>query len=530
MSLKKKIFNCLPDLSDVEIINAHREVIESIIKLNELIPKEYVDYNLTNIIMPKAYGYHTGFDTFYKRYMRIFKSLKKVVFKKSIAERISYKIIKKNSLSYLDNYKNNKDEMKVDYNSHGSLKEYNNKNCHNLLFANAQSYLRVLVMYINKSQCDNLLIIPKYLKNVDIIKKLSANSLFYYEDFITNEIMLQYEESKKIFSELFKYNNAKIQEYFTLSSRSFYPIINLGLENIFKYLLPQAVLFYLINQKIINEIKPNNIIGVRVRKIFDRAFYECSKNHGIDRYVMLHSNIGTDVDFIHTMGNFDDITGVFTWGEQQKEIIENDIFSNVKSVHVTGSPLFEKNEYNLENNKDKKSIKTILYAATNNDYYEISEIIKVVNKYKNKLKLIIKVHPSEESDPYKNFIDQKNIFLVTGDKVLEDLLPDSVLLITTISESALQGMLYKIPTMILLINKKWKDLLVSLYGFDKNEDKTMVVHNKKEINARINNLIFNKKDSALHLKKQKEILSKRIFFPEKTSSVYEIDKILIKRK
>ena len=82
------------------------------------------------------------------------------------------------------------------------------------------------------------------------------------------------------------------------------------------------MLFYLTNQKIINEIKPNNIIGARVRKIFDRAFYQCAKNQNINRYVMLHSNIGSDVDFIHTMGNFIIVQIVEIVGQCQQVLVD----------------------------------------------------------------------------------------------------------------------------------------------------------------------------------------------------------------
>ena len=54
MSIKNKIFNYLPELSDSEYIDAHKDVIKSINNLNELIPSEYRDYNLIDIIMQKG--------------------------------------------------------------------------------------------------------------------------------------------------------------------------------------------------------------------------------------------------------------------------------------------------------------------------------------------------------------------------------------------------------------------------------------------------------------------------------------------
>ena len=522
MTIKNKIFSYLPELSDNEVIDAHKDVVNSINNLNELIPSVYRDYNLIDIIMPKAYGYHTGFDTLYKKYCRIIKFLNKIFFNKMLAAKISYQMVK---ISYPVMYKENKDEMLVQYSNNNELTGIDKNNDYNIFFANAQSYLRVIVMYINKSSNNNLLIVPKYLSDVEILNKIDKNKLFFYEDFMNKEITLAYENAKILFKEIFINNQNKLKDYFTLSLNSFSPIIKVGLKNIFDYLLPQAVLFYLTNQEIFKNIQVKNVIGARVRKIYDRAFYECAKNNSVNRYVLLHSNIGIDVDFIHRMGNFHDLTGVFTWGEQQKQIIENDIFSKVKVFHITGSPLFE-NEYSKKK-ISKNGKKIILYAATNNDFFEISELAKIVHNYKKKLKLVIKVHPGESSTPYEKFINNGNISLVTGDKVLEDILPNSDLLITTISESAMQGMLFKVPTMMLIINKKWEHLLESLYSFNKDEKNLMVIYQLNEIEKKINNILNDKIYCSNYLEQQDKILAKRILIHnEKHGSVRAIDKIL----
>ena len=521
MTIKNKIFSYLPELSDNEVIDAHKDVVNSINKLNELIPSEYRDYNLIDIIMPKAYGYHTGFDTLYKKYCRIIKFLNKILFNKMLAAKISYQIVKK---SYPEIYNENKDEMLVQFSNKNKL-SINKSNYNNVFFANAQSYLRVIVMYINKSSNNNLLIVPKYLSDVEILNKIDKNILFFYEDFMNREITLAYEKAKILFKDIYINNQNKLEDYFTLSLNSFSPIIKVGLKNIFYYLLPQAVLFYLTNQEIFKNIQVKNVIGVRVRKIYDRAFYECAKNNSVNRYVLFHGNIGIDVNYIHSMGNFHDLTGVFTWGEQQKQIIENDIFSKVKVFHITGSPLFE-NEYSKKK-ISKNGKKIILYAATNNDFFEISELAKIVHNYKKKLKLVIKVHPGESSIPYEKFINNENISLVTGDKVLEDILPTSDLLITTISESALQGMLFKVPTMMLILNKKWEYLLETLYSFNKDEKNLMVIYQLNEIEKKINNILKDKIYCSNYLEQQDKILAKRILIhKEKHGSVRAIDKIL----
>lgn len=521
MSLKNKIFDFLPDLSEQEIINAHKEVIGMITKNQELIPEEYSNFNLIEIIMPKAYGYHTGFDVIYKRYKKLSKILNLVTKNKSISNKIAYKIIKAHNDVNLAYYENNKDEMIIDSSNIDNNRVFNEK-YNSLFFANAQSYLRVMSLYMQKSNNRNLLIIPKYLSDVQILNNFDLSTVFFYEDFMNDEILIEYNNAKKTFSNIYNDNQDKLNDYFTIELKSFFPIIKNGLKNIYYYLLPQAVLCYLTNREIFKKINVENIVGARVRKIFDRAFYESSKEYDINRYVLLHSNIGNDTNFIHTMGNFNDITGVFSWGDQQKRIIQNDMFSNVGKIYSTGSPLFE----NVFNEKKSTNKKRILYAATNNDFYELSEVAKAVKIFNGKIQLLIKVHPGDHSEPYKKFCDKKYISLITGDKILEDLLPNVSLLITTISESALQGMLFKIPTLMLLIDNKWEYLMKSLYAFDKKEEKILVIRRKERIKEKIKNIIFNDEENRVHLKEQNKIFSRRILVHNNPSSVNIIDELL----
>lgn len=525
MSLKSRIFDFLPELQDSEIIDSHKEVLDSINNFNELIPKEYSNYNLVEIIKPKVCYYHTGWDLFYKNYIRLSKGLEKVTFNNIWASKIAYNIMKINSPDYSKLYKKNRREMKVQFNKNQTFKLENN-NSYNLFFANAQTYVRVLSIYMAKSENNNLLVIPRNLENAEIINSIDGNKLLFYDDFINEEIKLKYEKARQIFPNIFINNQDKLIDYFKIGSKSFYPFLKTGLRNVFYYLLPQAVLFYLVNEEILRKIKVKNVIGVRVRKIFDRAFYECAKNYDIKRYILLHSNIGKDINFIHGMGHFNNISGVFVWGEKQKQIIERDSFSRVDKLFVTGSPLFERPNFKPRETSNK--VKKILYAATHNDFDEITELIRFVNNSSEEVHLTIKVHPGVDDKKYKFFSKYPRVEVFSGNKVLEDILPNYDLLVTTISESSLQGMLFRIPTLMLQINNRLDYLFSTLYDFSSSEKRVMVIENKENIGLRLRKIIFDYKHRDRHLKLQDSVLSKRILTnSEKNSSIKIIDKILV---
>ena len=507
MSLKSKIINSLSELSDSEIIHSHGKVRDSINKINDLIPSKFRNYNLVNTIMPKAYSYHTGLDVLYRQYIRLTRSLINLRFNRTLASFLSYLIFKIKACNYSDIFSEHKHELNLHFNNEKDVL-LNKDSSYNLFFASAQTYCRVITSYMNKSENQNILVIPSFFQDSKIISSIDKGNLIFYEDFITEEIWFEYEKAKQIFQDIFIHNQEKLKNFFTIDSKNFYQFIKPGLRNIFYYLLPEAVLFHLINKEIFKQIKVKKVIGCRVRKIFDRSFYECAKNQGIERYVLLHSNIGKDITYMYRTGNFDNINGVFTWGEQQKEIIEKDIFSKVDFFYVTGSPLFERP--NLKHSQKSNKVKRILYAATDNDFDEIKELIRVVTDISEEVHLTIKVHPGESDENYKLFSKYSQVDVFSGKKIIEDMLPDYDLLITTISESSLQGMLFRIPTLMLQINSRWNYLLYTLYGFTESENKVMAVKNRSEIKLRINKIFFDDLYREKHLKLQDKILSKRI--------------------
>jgi len=528
MNIIKKIMDKIMDIPRPEVISAHQEVLNSINRLSELIPPKYREYNLEKIVSPKAYGYHTILDTSYYQYIAIKKLIKKLLINEKISKYLSFKLVLLKRKRIGKAVRGFKDEIPIDFIiNDSSLKDYDFKEGpYNIFFASTQTYLRVLILYINQSKLNNnLLVIPRFLSKVEVLNDFDNNKLLFYEDFLNEDILNNYNNAKNEFSLIFKEKRKYLKEIFLLDSKNFFKIINIGLENIFNYLLPQALLFSLINENIYNKINVNNVIGARVRKIYDRASYEIAKKYNINRYVVLHSNIGTDIKFIHSMGHFNNLTGVFTWGLLQKKLIERDFFSKVDNIFVTGSPLFEKSNKNINNNS--KYDRCILYAATHNDLQEVKELVKITNSLPRTTSLIIKVHPDIDHKPYEKYIQSEHVKLVPGESSLEDLLPQVDLLVTTISESALQAMIRGVPALFFLFTERWKKLGYNLYGFDNNEEEQLVINSKESLKKRINELLFSEKYRSVFLKNQNNFLNKRIrMHSDNNGAANEIDKIL----
>ena len=510
-----------------DTLNAHNDVLEAIFKIKKILPSECADYNLERVISSKAYGYHTNLDEGYYQYFRIKLALLPFLKFKLLSSKVAYYLVYINQMILKKLLKERKDELnlvRVDKKQKDSFKCFNN---YNIFFAGTATYLRVAVLYISKSKNNNILIIPRKLLNLEVLNLIPPDKVLIFEDFITDEIYSEYINFKKECNQTFVNNKDFLKKVFYLDDENFYKLIDKGLKNVFGYLLPEAYLFCKVYENIFEIIKPKNVVGIRARKIYDRALYETANKKHIKCYALLHSNIGVGPRFINSMGHFQKLSGIFVWGERQAELIRNDKYSIVDNIYITGSPLFTSPSHNKKNNNYKNNTKTILYAASKDDLSEVSALVTFLDQQGDNVNLIIKVHPGERTEMYKKFSSIENVKIVHSSKSLESLLEFSDVCITTVSESSLQAMLYSVPVLFFIINKKWNNLIDSLYTFNNDERSICIVDSKDQLFKRLNSIIYDERYRMDLVKKQQKVLQKRVkMYDGDESPVLFIDKVL----
>jgi hypothetical protein len=513
--------------TDIDINSSHKKVNDSVRSIRDIIPKKYVKYNLERVISAKTYGYHTNLDNLFYKYGLIKNILESLIKNNYLSCIIAYSLvcIKNHFNKKIHNSRKYELNLDLNKNSRALMNVEGHKEC-NVFFVGSTTYLRVVILYMSNSRHDNIIIIPRMLSETEILKLVPSSVIFYCEDFITDDILEKYLDAKEEFKNLFFANNYYLRNTFRLDNINFYSLIEGGLKNVFLYLLPQAYLLCLIYEEIFNHIKPRNVIGVRVRKIYDRALYETAKKNQIKRYVLLHSNIGAGAAFINSMGHFESLTGVFAWGEQQMERIRSDPYSSVTNIYLSGSPLFDKVKVHKKTTRGSK--KTILFAAGDNDQSDVKWLIETLNTIGIDFDLIIKVHPGEDPDIYKIFLKEPNVRIIPPEKSLEMLFPVCDIYVTNVSSSALQAMNHNLPVLFILIDKKWRGLFDTVFSFTKIEKIVCVVESKGNLKDKLCLILKNDKYRDTMLDKQKTILNKRIkSHSNANSSVSYIDDILI---
>ena len=524
-NLARRIFSqCIP-VRDNLSIESHAMALSAAEKLGALISRGYSTYDLDYIVRAKAIGYYTGFDVLLNDCRHSAAYLRRFIGSRRVSNALAFRAMalrkyigSRNSMTWGD-----ETPITVSENAHTSSSHVGYEAC-NLLFANLQTYLRVMVLYMRDSQLNNVLVVPRSLADVEMLKQVDPERLIYFDDFVSPSIIEETSSVQQHFEQVFRDHRRELQDAFTIDGQSFFPIIEQSLNGLFQHVVPESFRVRLTVDRILDHIKPSIVIGARVRRLYDRAFYAAASSRGVPAFVLMHSDIGSDVRFIHTMGHFTRLKGVFAWGDRQAQLILNDQFSDVEDVHVTGSPLFVRAE-NSNCLAKVGSKKRIIYAGTSDDLEEVREITRVIRSSFPNTELIVKVHPGLDHEPYEQYCREPNVTLVTGARVLEDLLNEVDLLITTISESSLQSMIRGIPTLYLSLKGKWDHQLNSIYTFDTQEEQALVVKSGGALSRAIEHLFETGKPDTHPV--QNSFLARRIRLHETMDGpVRAIDDIL----
>jgi hypothetical protein len=518
------IFDMLPELSDDEINNAHNDVLDAFEKLSVFIHDKYKYLDLIDIVVIKSYGINTGLDGFYYRYLRIKNAISKILPNNYLSSIFAYYLIGFVGSKLNKNHKESFDEIDLVPDTSNEINCcYKTGHC-NLFVANTQAYLLVMINYIARSSLENhLLVIPRSLRNCEVVNKAGSINIIYFDDYCDDVIFNEYCQQKQYMEEVFLNYNKDIEAIFNIKGMNFFKHVVNGIENIFAQLIPESILYSLVVENICKEISVTNIIGARVRKIYDRAFYSFARRNNINSYVLLHSNLMRNLKLNHATGHFNNITGVFVWNESQRETINNDKFSSVKNIFLTGSPLFEKYENEVINliNRNK-----IIFACGSNDMTETSMFVDAVHKMHDS-EIIIKVHPNIKSDEYIKLVRNKNITVLPGESSFENLLKSSKLVVTLLSEAGLHSMFREIPTIFIILEEKYNKLFDVMYESTEEEKKLLVATNTKELSKKINDILQHNEYFKNYIDIQNRFLKKNfIRFDEKFGSTIRIDKVL----
>ncbi|MEN6552516.1 MAG: CDP-glycerol glycerophosphotransferase family protein [Methanobacterium sp.] len=183
---------------------------------------------------------------------------------------------------------------------------------------------------------------------------------------------------------------------------------------------------------------------------------------------------------------------IFVWGESTKPALL-EAGASGDQMEVTGSPKYDSLVHKLKNHlkpADNDNIKTLLFATQplpgNLNSRIINEISLMLEKTDN-IKLIVKPHPSENTDYYKSItkqFSQKISVKDSGDNII-DLLLDADVLINLFSTVGLEAAILEKP--MVCVNLYNQKIVYIESGV------ALEVKNLKDLKSKINDILYNDK-------------------------------------
>tara|TARA_B100000941_G_scaffold106222_2_gene74296 strand:- start:2138 stop:3718 length:1581 start_codon:yes stop_codon:yes gene_type:complete len=495
----------------------HQEVINSFLKLRKFIPTHLQNKDIENIILSKGMVYNTGMDKSVRQYFYTKKAMYKFSRNKKLSQFVSSKIIDLKDQKLKDSMIEKKFEEGVDLFSSIENK-HKNFESNALFFASQESHLKVFQSFFEKTELDSIsMLVPKKLsKNFCGLKK--EINLIFLEDFFDTESNNSFKRNIEEFESIFYKNELEIKKIFSFQGKEFYSQHRFGLLNIFKYLMPQSLLFIEASKKAITEINPKRVIGTRTRRIFDRAVFQNGQKQGINTFILFHSTPGMDCRELWTSGIYNNVDYILGWGESHKELFEKRELNFKGQFIKVGSPLFSM----PPKKRTIQNIQSIIYASTRNDHLVI-ETLKKFKALNPNIKITIKIRPGQKIPSSLN----TEIFEVeSGDFPIEDILEKFDLFITTYSGSHIAAMSQGIPVIFAPFYFEFSYDLNSLYKINKERMSYAYTEKPKELIKVINKLMTSFAYREKLIAQQGDYLKELLENYSNEESIQKIDQIL----
>lgn len=442
----------------------HNQVVASIFKIKNLIPEKYQEHSLERVIAAKSISYNTSLDKSVRQHFYLKKLLYKMSKSKTLSSNLSSKIIdlKETRLKQSMIDKGFEDEF-LFISSERDLQKDQDK-VQLLLFGSQPSHLKIFDCFLKFSFLkDFKLLIPHKLKDEVILEQVTKEKIIIFEDYFPPNIEKELDLLVEEFTEIYHENISVLENYFQLNGHDYFKTQQPGFKNVFTFLLPQSLVYSRTANTILEEFSFSTVMGVRPRRIFDRAILQKAKHLNVHTSLLIHSTLGSEPRELWSSGIYDSCDLVLGWGEKHLQLIKKDKLFDSGNFIKCGSPLFNspprKKDFKIDSPK-------IIYASTRND----ESIINALENYKNNnpnIHITIKLHPGDNQYDKIN----TNLFsMESGNFAIEEILSSFDLFITSYSGSHLSAISEGIPVIFAPFFYEFSNDLQTLYGIN---DKTM---------------------------------------------------------
>ena len=284
----------------------------------------------------------------------------------------------------------------------------------------------------------------------------------HFEYYIDSKIRRNTKNFKKFIKKLFLDLNSsgKFEDVFKYEGMSYWKLIENDINKIYSESLSEIYERYQVYEKILKMIKPLCVFSTNDVLSVEKTFFNAAKNNNFPTYVSQHGL------FQRPKPGYPPLYAdkILLWGKLCARALKG-IGCNEEKFVIIGNPSYDPWLAYLKSGIDKSKIfndlkinetyKIILCSVIaeydlraeifrHDNITPVTELLKMV-KEDNSLFLILKLHPGEKPEPYKNLIKKLNVrnCKVIGTYDVKDLLSISDILVMVASSTlALEAFLF----------------------------------------------------------------------------------------
>jgi len=475
--------------------------------------------NISDIAFIKAISFNTNIDRAARYILLLIETFRKVpLISETLAAKLAYYIVKINVRVLRKSYLSKRLEGDLPLVGAQRFRQIPKRKVDIIFVASMSSYLG-MILKIGPKLSKNYAIFASLAAVEGIDKDLLNENVYIIDEYISNEHLIKFGKVQDEASNFFDKNLGSIEKSLNIQGIDFFSIYKDVLPNIWKYVIPQSGLYFDFMNDVIEAMRPSHIIGMRVRKLLERASYAAAKKNNIVTNIILHSRIGCTIEDYYSTGHFDLIDNAFVWGENDKTMIQSDSLSKNCNVHVVGGIDFtiERNVSKQKSEQNKSF--NILFAATRDDLDAIDQLIGAAKKVGG-IQVAIKPHPNYKGTVYDKYSSLDSVRVIKQKLPIEKMMSDIDLLVTTFSGSHLYAAIYDIPILLLALNPIVEFDLKEIYGLS-SKDTEIVLNDTRKLYKFLKAFKDQENTIGIILLKQKEYINNLIYVRKNEKEVID---------
>ena len=297
--------------------------------------------------------------------------------------------------------------------------------------------------------------------------------ILFIEDLFDRDTTRVFHDAVERFAQLWDTSRNRLRSAFAVQGVNFWEACEGDMQHIVTGYLPHCTAYVEMAERLFERIRPKAIIGARLRRAVEQAFFAVARQRDVPRLVLMHGEIAGDpYSTFQAMAGFADVDKVCVWGDRHKLSILSELPDIAEdSIAVTGNPAYDALEDILaipscvlrsklveQLGLDRTYAWWITFTTVpTNTTLLFKAIQEAISGIPDAL-LLVKLHPGESPRFYRDnmlasFSDNVVIVPHEGPVDLFELLRASDVVLTRLSTTALDALAADVPLVIVDVDE-----------------------------------------------------------------------------